>query len=524
MQLLTFDDLRALEVLEHSTVVGDSSPHHGIAAVEVLESHEVLDKPLAPRSAVLVCLDESLDRHRQHLLDLLLRRAHQARAGAIIVLGSTGEIPAATRSLATKLAIPVLLAPAGSSPLTTAVELRSAVLEPELAMSNCLLSVTRQLSSGPRNPQELCHLVGKPIRANVGICTAQGVFIAGGPLETPVTQLIGGHIPESFHHGDRSIAVTPIIGSGQLPVLWSIAERAGGGPFWRELALHALALARGEITAWLAREQLSTERDARVRTTLLTEIVEHGNAIPESIEQQAVSVGWQLLGWHTGVHLTFSASTPMSTLAIETLNTDLAKPPLSLGPLVERANGWSAWTTTQDQPGPEHARTLARELESRLRQLTAHYPGLTCAAGVGAAQRDISGIATTLSQARQAASVASADRSPITVRAVQDLGASRLLLGWYASGAFHDYARQLLAPLLEAAEPELRTTLETYLDRACSAMHTSRVLGIHRNTVSLRISRIETLLGASLTDADTRLTLQLALRALRAGSAADTER
>ncbi|WP_162186164.1 PucR family transcriptional regulator [Amycolatopsis jejuensis] len=276
------------------------------------------------------------------------------------------------------------------------------------------------------------------------------------------------------------------------------------------------------MTAWLARRQLSAERDARVRTTLLTEILEHGNAISESIEEQAVSAGWQLFGWHIGVHLTFAEPAPRSTLAVETLLADLAKPPLTLGTVVERADGWSAWTTSRDEPGPDHARTLARVLETRLRHLNSRQPGLTCAAGVGAPQRDVAGIATTLSQARQAASIAAAEGAPVAVRALQDLGASRLLLGWYTSGAFHDYARQLLEPLLDEPETELLKTLEAYLDRACSAMHTARALGVHRNTVSLRISKIETLLGATLSRSDTRLTLQLALRVLRAGVPQDS--
>jgi DNA-binding PucR family transcriptional regulator len=101
----------------------------------------------------------------------------------------------------------------------------------------------------------------------------------------------------------------------------------------------------------------------------------------------------------------------------------------------------------------------------------------------------------------------------VVVRITQDLGSSRMLLGWYGSDAFRDLAEEIVAPLLALGDSELVRTLAAYLDRACSASHTARMLGVHRNTVNQRIARAEQALGTPLTDADTRLALQLALRA-----------
>ncbi|QQS01059.1 MAG: hypothetical protein IPK37_00720 [Austwickia sp.] len=61
----------------------------------------------------------------------------------------------------------------------------------------------------------------------------------------------------------------------------------------------------------------------------------------------------------------------------------------------------------------------------------------------------------TLAEARQAALIAATSARAVSVRVLQEVGPSRLLLGWYSSEAFADYARELLAPLLGNDEPEV---------------------------------------------------------------------
>jgi DNA-binding PucR family transcriptional regulator len=60
-------------------------------------------------------------------------------------------------------------------------------------------------------------------------------------------------------------------------------------------------------------------------------------------------------------------------------------------------------------------------------------------------------------------------------------------------------------------------TLRTYLELESSVSSTAAALGIHRNTVTHRINRIEQLLATSLARADERLVLQLACRVLQGG-------
>ncbi|MER7161776.1 helix-turn-helix domain-containing protein, partial [Streptomyces lydicus] len=74
------------------------------------------------------------------------------------------------------------------------------------------------------------------------------------------------------------------------------------------------------------------------------------------------------------------------------------------------------------------------------------------------------------------------------------------------------HARALLAPL--AGSPPLLDTLHNWLSLHGNWDRTATSLGIHRNTVRQRISRITTLLDTDLDDADVRMELWFALRTL----------
>ncbi|RYZ63051.1 MAG: PucR family transcriptional regulator, partial [Proteobacteria bacterium] len=83
----------------------------------------------------------------------------------------------------------------------------------------------------------------------------------------------------------------------------------------------------------------------------------------------------------------------------------------------------------------------------------------------------------------------------------------------FAKYTFEPAARSLLAPLGEPGG-ELIRTLGAYFDAGTSLVETAAVLGVHRNTVSARIARVESALQVDLTDPDQRLALHLACRAL----------
>ncbi|WP_329128457.1 PucR family transcriptional regulator [Streptomyces caniferus] len=81
------------------------------------------------------------------------------------------------------------------------------------------------------------------------------------------------------------------------------------------------------------------------------------------------------------------------------------------------------------------------------------------------------------------------------------------------------HAQALLAPLADS--PPLLSTLHNWLSLHGSWDRTATALGIHRNTVRQRITRIAGLLDTDLDDPDVRMELWFALRSLDRGAAAD---
>ncbi|MFD6338112.1 PucR family transcriptional regulator [Streptomyces sp. NPDC060131] len=73
----------------------------------------------------------------------------------------------------------------------------------------------------------------------------------------------------------------------------------------------------------------------------------------------------------------------------------------------------------------------------------------------------------------------------------------------------------VIRPLLDPVHTELAHTAEVFLDHAGQAGRTASALGIHRQTLYYRLSRIEQLTGLELDDGEDRLLLHMALKATR---------
>ena len=73
----------------------------------------------------------------------------------------------------------------------------------------------------------------------------------------------------------------------------------------------------------------------------------------------------------------------------------------------------------------------------------------------------------------------------------------------------------MLQSLLRPAHAELARTAEVFLDHAGQAGRTAAALGIHRQTLYYRLSRVEALTGLDLDEGDARLLLHMALKSAR---------
>ncbi|MFC0845946.1 PucR family transcriptional regulator [Streptomyces noboritoensis] len=159
----------------------------------------------------------------------------------------------------------------------------------------------------------------------------------------------------------------------------------------------------------------------------------------------------------------------------------------------------------------------------RLRSADALAPALTAAerlratagpgaaAGVAPARRGLGELPASWHEATSAARAALAEPGLGPVAEWAAIGPYRLLT------ALPDTAPQDVAvrALLTPSHTELARTAEVFLDCAGQAGRTAAALGIHRQTLYYRLSRVEQLTGLDLDEGEDRLLLHMALKASR---------
>ncbi len=133
------------------------------------------------------------------------------------------------------------------------------------------------------------------------------------------------------------------------------------------------------------------------------------------------------------------------------------------------------------------------------------------AAGVATPRSGLADLATAWGEASAAARAALAEARFGPVAQWASIGPFRLLTALPPEVAHDPVARTLLAPV----HHELARTAEVYLDCAGQAARAAAELGIHRQTLYYRLSRIEKLTGLDLDDGEDRLLLHMALKAHR---------
>ncbi|WP_338686915.1 helix-turn-helix domain-containing protein [Streptomyces acidiscabies] len=131
------------------------------------------------------------------------------------------------------------------------------------------------------------------------------------------------------------------------------------------------------------------------------------------------------------------------------------------------------------------------------------------AAGVSGSREGLGELAVSWAEASAAARAALAEPRLGPVARWGEIGAYRLLT---SLGSAADPA---VTPLLSPAHRELARTAEVYLDCAGQAGRTAAALGIHRQTLYYRLSRVEQLTGLDLDDGEDRLLLHMALKGAR---------
>lgn len=138
-------------------------------------------------------------------------------------------------------------------------------------------------------------------------------------------------------------------------------------------------------------------------------------------------------------------------------------------------------------------------------------PGAT--GGVAAPRRGLDALPASWREATAAARAARAETRFGPVARWSSIGPYRLLTALPGTGT--DPADPAVASLLTPLHKELAHTAEVFLDCAGQASRTAAELGIHRQTLYYRLSRIEQITGLDLNDGEDRLLLHMAMKRSR---------
>jgi len=142
-------------------------------------------------------------------------------------------------------------------------------------------------------------------------------------------------------------------------------------------------------------------------------------------------------------------------------------------------------------------------------------PG-TASVGIGNLANGVGELARSHIEARQALRLTRRAGGRGRVASYRSLGAFRLLLEVQSPDALRRFVNELLGTLLQYAQSRDTPLLET-LEALAAARWVRRAaarhLGIHINSMSYRVERIQSLTGLQLDDPETRVAISIALRA-----------
>lgn len=258
------------------------------------------------------------------------------------------------------------------------------------------------------------------------------------------------------------------------------------------------------VAARLLIDHVDEVADISRSAALLVDFLESKGADP-ALDRRMRARGWATGGYHLGFQTIGRGRVDQLEL-LRLVNGELARLDIDTH-ATARGDGVTGWLTFSEAPDRLVVTQQIRVLHELHRRVSRDFDVAT---GVGALGDGPTGLRETLAQASDAARLAADRERSGWFLPVDSLGLEQLMLAWSVGDSFTQAAASLLEPL-GAGDREL---LAAYLDNESSVTRTADSLGLHRNTVTGRIQRVQETLGVDLGDPETRLALQLACRAL----------
>jgi hypothetical protein len=469
-----------------------------LAAVVVIAT---VRHPVPVLDGALLVVAEQVDRDDWHL-DTVIRRV-SAGGGAGLLLGGHAPLATASALVASRLGLTVL---GGGDPWAAALALHTHLALPELAAARMLAAVSSACRNAAGGVDAVITGVAAALGRQVWLVDSAGHGGAGPPPRWE---------SESSPADEFPLVVARAATLVHLPVqtddprgAYLVVDRADGDQ--PAALLTVLRLVAETVSARLARQRLSAERDARHRMSLLSELLRSGGRLAPETPMRLLDLSWQVDGWHLGIRIDVPrAADPLA------LRPDVLRAFAEAGApaqVVEQGAGWAVWSTFDHVPAAAELQSRSSAIRRAQWRLRSILPSVM---GVGSLQTGPEGLVRTLAEATEAARIAVSRTAGGYVVQFDQLGLSRLLMAWTQTDTFAPAASSLLLPLQDQPG-ELVATLSAYLNAESSVSETAAVLGVHRNTVSARVSRAVELLGVDLSDPDERMAVQLACRAVLA--------
>jgi purine catabolism regulator len=143
-------------------------------------------------------------------------------------------------------------------------------------------------------------------------------------------------------------------------------------------------------------------------------------------------------------------------------------------------------------------------------------PVLDCSFGIGRVAKTIQNLPQSFREAQRALEIGRQLFGEGQVHAFAQLGVYRLLFHLDGQQELSVFYQEMLGPLLQHDNQHEGNsyikTLEAFFRYNGNLSEVARTTNFHRNSLIYRLKRIEELLGRSLEDAETRLSLQIALK------------
>lgn len=470
--------------------------------------------------------------------DELSRRVCRLAENGIVGIALIGDPPAATIQAAEQAAAPLLVLPGSANVRRLERTALSLLLDRGAGTEQRAAQLYQQLtllSAENAGLAAMASLIGQTTGKTVLIQDKRFAILAAwyAPEAEPLREAIenwvttSSNLPEEFQDrrraaqretildqtlpvGDLTRLVAPIIAKGMARGFISVIGAQG--------SLSAFDVSSAERSAAacaleMAKAKAVSEAEKRVRGTFVDALLA-GGLTPLDATRSARRNGYAPDGRHAAVVVDWSRKDHPSYRRLETLVHGIIKG-LEHETLVQaRENEIVLFCRLEPRQGVETARRLAANIR---RQAATEFPDYALAIGIGRPVDALLGLRDSYREARQALSMARrlSDPNPMYFG---ELNVYRLLFQLEYTPELNAFCQEVLGKLIEYDHTQGTDWIETltaYFAHKGNLSQTAEALFIHRNTLLYRMERIREVSGLDLDNPETRLSIQLALRAHR---------